>query len=475
MIDTRAFIQSLNGKPVAIFGLGISGLPTAKALKASKGTVFAWDDNEEKRIEAARAGIELSDFVSGGLEGYGALILAPGIPLHFPAPHPAVVAARDAGVEIIGDIEVLHRSGHATNVIGITGTNGKSTTTALISHILTQSGYDAPACGNIGKAVLDLNATWKTIPVLELSSYQMDLCPTFRPNLSVLLNITPDHLDRHGSFESYAAAKEKIFEGQGIAICSVDDPLMKAIDERVKNLGQRKSISISVGKQAPALSVYVENGHLFDYLFDKNKVDAAKAEAHDMGLITDIPSLVGSHNHQNIIAAYAVCREIGMDGEEILRHIRTYPGLPHRQQLIRVINGIAYINDSKATNAEAAGKAIACYNNIYLIAGGEPKEGGLNGLEPLIDHLRHVFLIGQATEDFAKWLSKMGVPFTKSGTLDVAVLDAHNLAQADRGQPGGAGTVLLSPACASWDQFNNFEHRGRVFIDLVTTLSESAS
>ncbi len=463
MIDTRRYVESLNGKPVAVFGLGLSGFSSARALLAGGAAVSAWDDNEEKRAAAEKEGIPLLNFMTTGLNGFSALVLAPGIPLHFPEPHPAVLRAREAGVEIIGDLEILHRSNHGVKTIGITGTNGKSTTTALIAHLLRESGIDAIAAGNIGKPALDIDLPKKDgAIVLEISSYQMDLCPTFRPDFSVMLNVTPDHLDRHGSFESYAAAKERIFEGEGVGICGVDDAASQAMYERAVKSAIRRMIPVSVKKEVTG-GVYVKEGVLIDCLDE---------DAREIGAVSDMPSLPGTHNHENLCAAYAVCRQFGLIPQDILNHAKTYPGLPHRQKIVRVINGVAYINDSKATNAEASSKAIACYRNIYLIAGGRAKEGGLSGLEPLLDRINHVFLIGEAMEDFAAWLKHNGVEHTKSHSLDVAVLEAHTKAQADRGQPGGAGTVLLSPACASWDQFRNFEHRGDVFTALVNALSE---
>lgn len=466
MIDTSAFVKTLEGKPIAVFGLGLSGLSTAKALVAGGAKVSAWDDSEEKRMAAEREGVPLLNFMTTGLAGYSALVLAPGIPLHYPEPHPAALRAREAGIEIIGDLEILHRSLHGAHTIGITGTNGKSTTTALIAHILYQAGINAMAGGNIGWPVLDLPPPQKnSVIVLEISSYQMDLCSTYRPHISVLLNITPDHLDRHGGLEQYAAAKERIFEGEGIGVGGIDTPLSAAAYDRAVKTGIRRMIPISLAKEIPG-GVYVKNNILFDHT-DESPVE--------IGSVADLSSLPGAHNHENLCAAYAVCRQFGLIPADILAHAKTYPGLPHRQNIVRVINGVAYINDSKATNAEAASKAIACYRNIYLIAGGRQKEGGLNGLEPLLDRINHVFLIGESVDDFAGWLKHNGVEHTKSYSLDVAVLEAHNKAQADRGQPGGAGTVLLSPACASWDQFNNFEHRGEVFATLVNSLSEDVS
>lgn len=466
MIKADAFVQSLNGKPVAVFGLGLSGLSTAKALKASGADVIAWDDSEEKRGDAEKAGIFLHDFTVSGLSQCAALILSPGVPLHFPHPHPAAQRASEAGIEIIGDLEILYRIGHGRETVGITGTNGKSTTTALISHILKEAGIDVMTGGNIGKPVLEQALPTKDgAIVLEMSSYQIDLCPTYRPQISVLMNISPDHLDRHGSLDGYVAAKERIFEGEGVAICGVDDAASAAVFEKVQKAGIRKAIPVSVKKEVPG-GVYALGNVLYD---------ATGEDKKEIAGIGDIASLPGTHNQQNLCAAYAVCRQFGIAPQEIIDHARTYIGLPHRQQMVRVINGIAYINDSKATNGESTERAVSCYGNIYLIAGGQAKAGGLSALEPHHEKIKHIFLIGEAMDDFAKWCEKTSIPYTKSISLDVAVLEAHRTAQANRGQPGGAGTVLLSPACASWDQFRNYEHRGEVFMKLVNSLDEDVA
>lgn len=462
MIDAKKFLQSLNNKPIAVYGLGLSGLSTAISLKTAGANVYAWDENEEKRYQAAQSGIEITSFTDDDLSEYSALVLSPGIPLHFPVPHDIVKKARDSNVEIISDIEILHRCHHGLKTIGITGTNGKSTTTALIHHILNENKIKNVMGGNIGKPVLDMNLPSKGAIVLELSSYQLDLCPTFRPDISVLLNITPDHLDRHGTMENYIAAKERIFEGRGIAVCSIDDLPSKSIHDRIFAGGHRNLNTISIGMSLEN-GACVQDGVLYYCLEGhKNKV----------GNLGGLPTLMGSHNHQNICAAYCVCREMGVSDINFMKSLKTYPGLPHRQFLCRVINGVAYINDSKATNVDAAIKAISCYKNIYLIAGGRAKEGGLSGLEDYAGHIAHAFLIGEAMDDFAGWMQKIGVPHTKSFSMDIAVLEAHKMAQSKRGEPGEAPTVLLSPACASWDQFQNFEHRGDVFQALVSSLSE---
>lgn len=467
MIDLSKFVETLEGKPVAVFGLGISGLATVKALVRAGADVLAWDDSEARRGEAGKAGAAVQDLYAEDFAKLGCLVVAPGVPLYHPKPHSLVEKAREAGVEVIGDLEVLHRSGHERRVIGVTGTNGKSTTTALIGHILNACGIEASVGGNIGKAALALTLSPKCgVIVLEISSYQMDLCPTFRPDIGVLLNITPDHIDRHGSMERYVAAKAAMFKRDGgVAVIGVDDKYCAGIFENVKAEGRMETgLPVSADEKAPG-GVYVLEDRL---------IDDIDGEGADVGG-TSFPALPGAHNAQNLCAAYAVARSFGLSSASILEAVKTYPGLPHRQQAIRLVNGVAYINDSKATNADAAGKALSCYRNIYWIVGGRPKEGGLNGLEPFIDRIRHAFLIGEAMEEFASWLDKHGVPHNFSQTLDRAVAEAHHMAQAERGKPGGTGTVLLSPACASFDQFDSFEHRGDVFARLVEALSAENS
>lgn len=461
MINAKTFVDTLGGKPIAVFGTGVSGLSTIESLVASGATVVAWDDSEDSRVKAGLAGARIEDLNAVAMDRFSILILAPGVPYTF-EPHAVVLKAMEAGIPIIGDLEILHLCDHDRRTIGITGTNGKSTTTALIGYILKSAGVSTAVGGNLGEPALGLDMPEADgAIVLEVSSYQMDLCPTWRPEISVLLNITPDHLDRHGDMANYAAAKAHIFEGIGTGICGVDDAPSLDIYDRAVAAGTRTMIPVSVVKELPH-GIYAKNNTLFD------GTSGVLIEVADL---STMPTLRGLHNQQNICAAYAACRAFGLTGEMIIEHIKTYPGLPHRQMLVRTINGVAYINDSKATNAEAASKAIASFTNIYLIAGGRPKAGGLEGLQPLLDHIRHVYLIGEAAEEFGKWCDKNGVASTQCGTIDIAVLEAHAAAQADRGEPGGAGTVLLSPACASWDQFENYGHRGDVFADIVRNLS----
>lgn len=439
MIDARKFVETLEGKPVAVFGLGLSNMAVVKALLAAGAEVKAWDDNEQRRAQAADAGATLYDMAHEPLDGFSCLVLAPGVPLYHPKPHPVARKARAAGIEILCDLEILHRCGHGRKTIGITGTNGKSTTTALLGYVLNECGVPAAIGGNIGTAALALDLPLEGgVIVLEISSFQMDLCPNFTPDIAVHMNFSPDHLDRHGDMAGYIAAKRRMFEGAGDAVIGVDDEDSREMFEDVKKSSQRTVYPMS---------------------YNDGEVAAISS-----------PALPGDHNKQNMAAVYHVACLLGLDEGDILAAIKTFPGLPHRQYLTRVIGGVSYVNDSKATNAAATEKALASYEDIFWIVGGKPKEGGLNGLEPYMDRVRHAYLIGEAAEEFAVWLEKNAVSYTRCGTLDVAVSKAHSDAQKH-----GKGTALLSPACASFDQFSSFEERGNVFTDLVHPLKEIAA
>ncbi|MEM7651192.1 MAG: UDP-N-acetylmuramoyl-L-alanine--D-glutamate ligase [Pseudomonadota bacterium] len=469
MIDCSKFVETLNDKPVAVFGLGLSGLSTIRALAKAGASVKAWDDNETVHKAANDAGADIVELNQKELEKCALLVLAPGVPLFYPKPHKVVKAARAANLEIICDLEILHRCGHGRKVIGITGTNGKSTTTALIGHILKQAGKSIAVGGNIGEAALDLKMPNKDgFFILEISSYQIDLCPTFRPDISVLLNITPDHLDRHGNFKNYIVAKQRIFEGDGLGVVCLDDEPCRKTYERLINsdLGERRVRPFSC-EGAVENGVFVKDAEVFDARKDES-------EPVLIGSLNGLSALRGAHNHQNASAALAVCasKEVGLKPEEVIEHMKSFPGLPHRQFQVRVINGVPYVNDSKATNAEAASKALASYKRIYWIAGGRPKGDGLDDLSGLMPNIRHVFLIGEAAVAFAGWLDQYSVEYTMCGDLEGAVEEAHKMAQEERGRPGGAGTVLLSPACASFDQFKSFAARGEKFTELVEALEE---
>lgn len=462
MIDVTPYLQTLDRKTIAVLGLGASGQSTVKAFKrAGAKAIYGWDDNEDGRQKGEKAGAQITELTKDILTRCDALVVAPGVPLNHPVPHSAVERARALDVPILGDVEIFYRSNPDRTLIALTGTNGKSTTTTLITHILNNCGKKASLAGNIGLPVLDMKLPPKKdgVVVLELSSFQLDLCSTFKADIAVVLNLTPDHIDRHGSIAEYAMIKESIFKGDGTAaVIGVDDEYCTAIYNRLKESAERKVIPVSIQKELED-GITAIGGKLVD-------------EGHEIGTLNNITKLHGAHNKQNAAAAYGVARALGIESACILDAIKTYPGLPHRQYPVRVINGVSYINDSKATNAEAAGKALACNHNIYWIVGGKAKEGGLSGLEIYKDSIKHAFLIGEASDDFARWLDQYGLDYTKSGTLEKALRAAHEMAQDQRGQPGGAGCVLLSPACASYDQFKSFEERGDVFTSLVDGLPE---
>ena len=454
MIDLSFFA----GLPVAVLGLGKSGLAAARALHAAGAEVWAWDDNEDSRAKARAADVPLVDLNQVNWQEPTSLILSPGIPHSFPQPHPIVAAAKQHNVEIIGDIELLGRAQREARYIGITGTNGKSTTTALIGHILQLAGRQCAVGGNLGTPVLTLEALYQDgIYVLEMSSYQLELTLSITFDVALLLNVTPDHLDRHGGFEGYVKAKRQIFHRQTkprTAIVGVDDETCSRIYGELKAADEQIVIGISGERVVPG-GVYAENGVLID--------DSEGGRVPVMDL-KEVPSLPGSHNGQNAAAAYAACKAVGVEAPVIAACLRSFPGLKHRQQIVAVIDGVPYINDSKATNADAAAKALACYERILWIAGGRAKETGLQGLEPYFGHIAQAFLIGEAAEDFAKVLEGT-VPVSLSGTIAQAVTAAADAASR---LPGSV--VLLSPACASFDQFANFELRGDAFIQAVEAL-----
>lgn len=456
-------ITEYAGKDVAVYGLGRSGLSAAKALKAGGARVHAWDDNEETRAKAEAAGIALSDINKRDWQTFAALVLSPGIPYKYPQPHRLVRMAEMTGVPVIGDMELFARAVQALperarpKVVAITGTNGKSTTTALIGHILKQAGRDARVGGNIGTGVLDLAALHSNaIYVLEMSSYQLDLVKSLHCDVAVFMNLSPDHLDRHGGMDGYQAAKMRIFQNQtekDVAVIGFDDVYSQSIAIGLSAKGPQKVVQISstytLGKGISAV-----DGRLYDN-------QSGKAEF--VGKLDECPALIGRHNYQNAAAAYAACRALGLDPATIMAGLRSFPGLAHRMEAVGEIDGIRFINDSKATNAQAAEQALRSFKNIYWIAGGVPKAEGIAPLAPLFPNITKAYLIGQAEDVFAATLHGK-VASQVCGALDRAVEAAYRDAKA-AGEPGAV--VLLSPACASFDQFKDYEQRGDAFRRLV--------
>jgi UDP-N-acetylmuramoylalanine--D-glutamate ligase len=451
------------GKRVMVLGLARSGRAAARALRQGGAEVLGWDDNEKTRV-AASGEVRLADPVGVDWRDIAVLVLSPGIPLTCPEPHPAVRRARAAGVEIIGDIELLGRARPEAHYVGITGTNGKSTTTALIGHILAEASHRIAVGGNLGTPALSLAPLAADgIYVLEASSFQLDLIATLAFDVAVLLNITPDHLDRHGDMAGYITAKKRIFARQGreaTAIVGIDDAICREICEELRRQSAARVIPISAAGPAPG-GVYHEDGWLIDATSGRPQRVLALAEAE---------RLPGSHNAQNAAAAYAAARALGVASDRAVAAIRSFPGLAHRQELVGTIAGVRYINDSKATNADATEKALACYDAIYWILGGLPKSGGITSLKPYFGRVRRAYLIGAATEEFAATLGG-SVPFVRCGEVVAALAAAHGDAQRDA-VPGAV--VLLSPACASYDQFPNFEVRGDRFRELVAALPGTA-
>lgn len=452
MIDLSALKSQFKDKPVAVLGLGRSGLSVFEACKAAGIQTVLWDDGENMRKAALDKGATVEDFTNGDWSRFACLCVAPGIPLTHPAPHPAIAAAQKHGIDILGDMELFHRAKPDARTIGITGTNGKSTTTALIGHIIKSAGVEVAVGGNIGEAVLGLpDLSAGGIYVLELSSYQLDLMHSFSPDISLLLNISPDHLDRHGSMEGYMAAKERIFRGKGIGVIGVDDEGSAAIFARQRKEGQRRMTPVSCLRPMTQGVFVSAEGELFD-------------GPHGVVDLNTCPALRGRHNWQNAALAYTACRAAGIDTPAIAKGLQSFPGLEHRQKIVTSLHGVTYVNDSKATNDDAAAVALSTYSPIYWIAGGQDKGSGYHKCEKHLSHIRHAFLIGAAEDILAAWLDKHKKPYTRCGTLDKAVEAAHALAQREALDHA---TVLLSPACASFDQFKSFEHRGDAFNEAV--------
>ena len=452
-------VTTFKGRKVALFGLGGSGIATAQALVAGGAEVVAWDDNPDSVAKAEAAGIGTGDLRSVVWNGISAFVLSPGVPLTHPKPHWTVDLARAAGVEIIGDVElfVRERRAHAPDCpfIAITGTNGKSTTTALIAHILQSSGRDTQLGGNIGTAVLTLDPPQAgRYFVVECSSYQVDLAPTLNPTAGVLLNLTPDHLDRHGTMQHYADVKERLVAGSDTAIVGVDDSFSTLIADRIERAGV-KVLRISK-RNVVADGLYAEGSRIIRAHSGKSEVFVD---------LDGIQTLRGSHNAQNAAAAIGACLAVGVSADEIRSGLQTFPGLKHRMQPVGGRGAVVFVNDSKATNAEAAAPALSSYDRIYWIAGGLPKEGGITALAPLFGRIAKAYLIGEAAPAFAATLGD-AVAYEISGTLEQAVAHAAADAEAD----GAAVAVMLSPACASFDQYKNFEVRGDAFVGHVAAL-----
>jgi UDP-N-acetylmuramoylalanine--D-glutamate ligase len=452
------------GRAVAVFGLGSSGLATCEALLAGGANPVAFDDDDAKVAAAESRGIAVADLRRIDWNRVAAFVLSPGVPLTNPVPHWTVPLARQADIEIIGDVELYCRERRAlapaAPFVAVTGTNGKSTTTALIAHVLSAGGIPAQAGGNIGTAILSLDPPARgRAHVIECSSYQIDLAPSLDPSVGILLNISPDHLDRHGTIEHYAAVKARLVEGvpaDGTRVVGVDDDWSRSIADRLD----------AAGRPVTRISVHgpVENG--FYYEADHILAATPGRKPRRVLRMGGIGSLRGIHNAQNAACATAAALALGMPAEAVERALRSFPGLAHRMEQVGRSGRVLFVNDSKATNADAAARALASFSDIFWIAGGKAKAGGIAPLAEYFPRIRKAYLIGEAAEEFAATL-RGHVASEQAGTLDRAVVLAARDARASRlAEP----VVLLSPACASFDQFPNFEVRGTAFRELVQKL-----
>ena len=466
MIPVRGF----EGRTVAVFGLARTGLAAARALLAGGADVALWDEKPAAREAAEAAGFTLTDLSKADWSKFSALMLSPGVPLTHPAPHWTVERARAEGVEILGDIELFARTVNAApehkrpKIAAVTGTNGKSTTTALIGHICAQAGRDTRIGGNIGVGVLGLeDMHGGAVYVLELSSYQLDLTSSLKPDVAIILNISPDHLDRHGGMEGYVIAKRRILANQGkgdTAVIGVDDPWGARICTEITAANRRTIVPVSASK-AMGRGVYALDGLLYD---------ATGERAIEVADLKRARSLPGRHNWQNAAAAYAAAKGLGIAPDEAAEHLKSFPGLAHRMETVATLGRVRFVNDSKATNTDAARQAMSSYPKFYWIAGGQPKTGGIDALQDLFGRIETAYLIGEAAPAFAQTL-KGKAQVVEAGTMDAAVEQAF----ADAQGSGQDAIVLLSPACASFDQYADFEARGEAFREAVQRLAAGAS
>ncbi len=454
-------VKGLSGATVAVLGLGRSGLSAARALREGGATPICWDDNEAARAKAEAEGFACKAFKSAdAFANIARLIVSPGIPHLYPAPNPVIAAAQEAGVPVDNDIGLFFQSfatsewdsfDVAPQVIAVTGSNGKSTTSALIHHIMESVGRDSQLAGNIGRGVLDIDpARDGGVVVLELSSYQTDLARSLTPDVAVFTNLSPDHLDRHAGMGGYFAAKRRLFAegGPDRAIIGVDEDEGRFLaGQLAEGPTDDRVIRVSVARKltGPGWQVFARKGFLSEYRKGK------QVASIDLRGIAGLP---GSHNHQNACAAYAACRTLGLAPRVIEAAFHGFGGLPHRSQLIAEADGVRYVNDSKATNIDSAAKALQAFEDIRWICGGLEKDGGLQALNAVSGSVRKAYVIGREAAQFAMQLEVEAQVCT---TMAEAVAAA--MADAQEGE-----VVLLAPAAASFDQYDSFEKRGEDFI-----------
>ncbi|GAK33758.1 UDP-N-acetylmuramoylalanine--D-glutamate ligase [alpha proteobacterium Q-1] len=454
-------LRTYEGKTIGVFGLARTGLAALSALFASKARVLAYDDalaHNPGDLRMKSLPVPLTDLYEADFSQLDALMLAPGVPLTHPAPHPLVLKARAAHVPVIGDIEIFAKARSDLpphGLIAVTGTNGKSTTAALLAHLFAACGRDVALAGNIGIPVLGLEALDAGgVYVFEMSSFQIDLTHSLDADVAILLNISPDHLERHGDMAGYVAAKARLFQMQGpqhLAVISVDDPWGAELARRLP----QRTVPISV-RQPLDHGVYVTDGG--DLIDARSLAEGARL----IGSLGDLPTLRGRHNWQNAAAAYVAGLELGLDAAGIMASFASFPGLAHRCERVGVADDVVYINDSKATNIDAAATALAAFDQIRWIAGGRAKSTDLAPLEPFFGRIKKAYLLGEAAPDFAKALDGK-LDHVVCGTMAAAVAAAIHDAR-----PGE--TVLLSPACASFDHYRDFEARGDDFRAIVRRL-----
>ncbi len=457
-------VQGFDGQRVAVLGLGRSGLAACASLSAGGAVPLAWDDSPETRAKAEASGLVLQDLDRVDWSGVAALITSPGIPHLYPAPHRIIAAALAAGVPVDNDIGLFFRSfttsammefDQPPKVVAVTGSNGKSTTTALIHHILQELGRPAQMAGNIGKGVLSIDPPRDgEVIVLELSSYQTELARALTPDIAVFTNLSPDHLDRHHGMGGYFAAKRRLFAegGPDRAVIGVDEPEGQFLAGQMAQAAEdARVIRISSGQKlaGPGWNVFARRGFLSEYRRGK------QVASIDLRPMAGLP---GAHNHQNACAAYAVARALGLAPRLIEDALGSFTGLPHRSQLVAEQDGVRYINDSKATNAESAAQALQAFERIRWIAGGLGKDGGIAALAPHLDRVSKAYLIGHSARDFALQLGATEHEICE--TMERAV--ARAMTEAAPGE-----VVLLAPAAASFDQYPDFEKRGEAFMAAV--------